>query len=425
MITRIEIDGFKSFVDFSMDVPPFLALLGSNASGKSNFIDTLRAMADLAGGDTFGSLYVAGRGTPTEMFHQRADGSRVPHVRFGCGLMVDAPELAGIVGLDYTSEVLYESTARGERIIPTNAYLTAWNTERLEMLQERGGSEEALQNLTATRNRLLAGGWNSDIMGLPPAALSGASFEKLSDSRQRATWLLARELRGWQFLSLVPSEMRDRALVTDNGPLDSGGSNLAAVLGRISGTDAMWDLVSDAVALIPGLHDVSVLRSKEYWEYELEFRGTGRISARMASDGTLRVLAVLAALHDPDHPGVLVLDEIENGLHPARLTELLRRIRSRVTDWRLPGPVGSPMRQVIFSTHSPVVLAALFPEHADDLRFLTAVFHPWEEDGRRFSSLITRVRSVGEPDPNARGARVSISEIKQILEYAQPMEPVG
>lgn len=36
MLTRIEIDGFKSFLDFELDVPPFLALARPNSSGKLN-----------------------------------------------------------------------------------------------------------------------------------------------------------------------------------------------------------------------------------------------------------------------------------------------------------------------------------------------------------------------------------------------------
>ena len=41
MLTRIEIDGFKSFLDSGLDVPPFLALVGPNSSGKSNLLDAL------------------------------------------------------------------------------------------------------------------------------------------------------------------------------------------------------------------------------------------------------------------------------------------------------------------------------------------------------------------------------------------------
>jgi hypothetical protein len=43
VITRIEIDGFKSFVDFKLDVPPFLVVMGGNAG-------SLRTVADPVGG---------------------------------------------------------------------------------------------------------------------------------------------------------------------------------------------------------------------------------------------------------------------------------------------------------------------------------------------------------------------------------------
>jgi len=41
MITRIEIDGFKSFRDFTLDVPPLLVLAGPTAGGKSNLLDAV------------------------------------------------------------------------------------------------------------------------------------------------------------------------------------------------------------------------------------------------------------------------------------------------------------------------------------------------------------------------------------------------
>lgn len=39
MLTRIEIDGFKTFHNFSLDLSPFLVIVGQNASGKSNLFD--------------------------------------------------------------------------------------------------------------------------------------------------------------------------------------------------------------------------------------------------------------------------------------------------------------------------------------------------------------------------------------------------
>ncbi len=48
MLTRIEIDGFKTFENFSLDLDPLTAVVGPNASGKSNLFDGLRFLSLLA-----------------------------------------------------------------------------------------------------------------------------------------------------------------------------------------------------------------------------------------------------------------------------------------------------------------------------------------------------------------------------------------
>ncbi|WP_288331478.1 AAA family ATPase, partial [uncultured Alistipes sp.] len=51
MITKIEIDGFKSFRKFSMTFSPFTVIAGINASGKSNLFDALELLSRLADND--------------------------------------------------------------------------------------------------------------------------------------------------------------------------------------------------------------------------------------------------------------------------------------------------------------------------------------------------------------------------------------
>jgi predicted ATPase len=420
VITRIEIDGFKSFVDFELDVSPFMVLLGPNAGGKSNLLDALRALVEIGDGGSFSSLYEAGRGTPREMFHQREDESRVSNARIRCEMVVDASEIGGQVGLAFQADASY-ATALSEDRLRIKAEVSG-DPADIASLDSPDVAVAVQANLRRAGREITAGPEHRGVVVLPPGALSGLGFpfDKMADGSQRAMWFLARELHTWQFLSLVPSGMRERGLVTDAGPLRTDGSNLAAVLGRISRTDAKWDLVADAVALVPGLRDVNVERDRDYWELELSFRGTGRVSARMASDGTLRVLAILAALHDPEKSGVLLVDEVENGLHPARLTELLKRTRARVTDWRQSLPEGTRLRQVIFTTHSPVVLSSLYPEHRGDLVFLSAFSHPWQIEGQAVGSLVTRASTVGADEQ--RGASMALGEARRILETVHSAE---
>ena len=48
MITRLEVNGFKNLVDFSLDFGPFTCIAGPNSAGKSNIFDAIQFLAFLA-----------------------------------------------------------------------------------------------------------------------------------------------------------------------------------------------------------------------------------------------------------------------------------------------------------------------------------------------------------------------------------------
>jgi AAA15 family ATPase/GTPase len=47
MITRLEVDGFKSRRDFAVDLEPFTVFIGPNSAGKSNILDALDLLSRL------------------------------------------------------------------------------------------------------------------------------------------------------------------------------------------------------------------------------------------------------------------------------------------------------------------------------------------------------------------------------------------
>jgi AAA15 family ATPase/GTPase len=91
MLTRIEIDGFKTFEDFGLDLGPFVVILGPNASGKSNLFDAIRLLSHLAGTDLRTAVKTL-RGEPQELFRKKADGSSVTRMAFAVELLL-APEV--------------------------------------------------------------------------------------------------------------------------------------------------------------------------------------------------------------------------------------------------------------------------------------------------------------------------------------------
>ena len=71
MITRIEIDGFKTFDNFRLDLRPFTAVVGPNASGKSNLFDAIKFISRLAQTDIREAMQEL-RGRPEELFRRTA-----------------------------------------------------------------------------------------------------------------------------------------------------------------------------------------------------------------------------------------------------------------------------------------------------------------------------------------------------------------
>ena len=73
MITRIEIDGFKTFDRFVLDLRPFTAVVGPNASGKSNLFDAIKFVSRLAQTDIREAMLEL-RGRPEELFRRTSTG---------------------------------------------------------------------------------------------------------------------------------------------------------------------------------------------------------------------------------------------------------------------------------------------------------------------------------------------------------------
>lgn len=152
--------------------------------------------------------------------------------------------------------------------------------------------------------------------------------------------------------------------------LSPSGDNLVAVLDRlISGPDrtAIVELERNLNAAIPTLRGIS-LRTAEAGKKSLEFvlAGPGKplttIPCAHASDGAMLLTAYLALAYS-EQPGMLLIEEPENGLHPSRLQAVVEMLRKLST-----GEVGPRPRQVILTTHSPLLLNYTRPDEVRIVR---------------------------------------------------------
>ncbi len=91
------------------------------------------------------------------------------------------------------------------------------------------------------------------------------------------------------------------------------------------------------------------------------------VLAKFASDGTLKMLAYLVLLYDPQPPPFIGIEEPENFLHPRLLPELAEECRA-----------AAERSQMLVTTHSPFFVNALRPEevrvlYRDDAGYTQAV----------------------------------------------------
>ena len=114
-------------------------------------------------------------------------------------------------------------------------------------------------------------------------------------------------------------------------------SNLAAVLAHLKETTAdkdrpdgvLADIAADLTSLIPSVRRLQIRddANQRQYSFSLQFDGDLVFSSRVISDGTLRLLALLTVLNDPDRQGTLCFEEPENGVHEGRVPMLVEFLR--------------------------------------------------------------------------------------------------
>src|SRR3989304_4147567 len=163
----------------------------------------------------------------------------------------------------------------------------------------------------------------------------------------------------WQFLRLIPQFMTEPMLQKRSigkTKLNKDGSNIAEYLQSIRDKNlhAFNGIVEALKVVLPFAIDLqpvitSELERKVYLALSEE-NIKPKLPGWLISTGTLRILALLALLRDPDPPPVIIVEEIENGLDPRTVHLLVDEIRSFVE---------SGHGQVIFTTPSPYLLDLL------------------------------------------------------------------
>lgn len=430
MITRIEIDGFKSFMNFSINVSPFLAVLGANAAGKSNFFDAIQFMRHVTD-DGLRAAVGAARGDLEELFRRQGDGTHVERMEFAVEVLLD-PTVRDPWGTEvkvsqsrirYELHIVRREDADGnerlyvdhERAVPlrrgSRDLAAQWGASRAfidQHIPDGKRSSPFLETVVDDGGRKIFKQHQDGAQGRPRPA-DAAETTALANSGTgdfRHLYALRQEVASWRFLQLEPHALREPSESYGEDRLQPDGGNLARVLHRIQRETAtpvrpggsLADISAGLAALVPGVRRVRVEENPQTrrWEIQIDVEGEGTFRADVASDGTLRMLGLLAALYDPRYRGLICFEEPENGVHPLRLRTLITYLRNLVTDPTCENSAAGPLSQVIVNSHSPVVLAAMRDAPAVYADTQTLI-ETSSATGQRVKSRVSRFRRITDP----------------------------
>ncbi len=377
MLTRIHIRGYKSLKDVEVKLPNLALLFGPNAAGKSNFLDCLQLLSKLATSRTIKEAFEPPyRGKPLESFSFGKNGMKGSLAQQRLSFSIEADVRLSDMVVDAVNRQIKEmrrtgipDAGSGDETKPADAVRERNLRYRIEveMFPQSGilrVADEYLAALTENgeptgrRRPFLSREGNRLHLRLEGQAhptyyecLLDHSILSLPHYPPHYPHLVAvrKEMENWLFFYFEPRE-RMRAInpVKEVRHIGLMGEELASFLNTLKALDPkQFGAVEKALrTIMPGVEGIGVEVSN-LGEVELTLKEDGiAVPARILSEGTLRILGLLALAGAKEQPALVGFEEPENGIHPRRIQLVAELLRNRTS-------VGET--QYIVTTHSPLL----------------------------------------------------------------------
>lgn len=360
-LRELRLTRFKSFRDATLPLRDLTLLIGRNGGGKSNVLDALHVLSRLAEG---------------EDLREAIDGSR----REGLGVRGG---VGGCAPYGETSFALGCTVVRGEELIDLDLVVQVEPdvqivSERLVLRPPRGRARILLESEAPQPGLVdLAARYHDGKRGPAPTVVfrSDRLLTAQVPTKVPATTIATRAvhdaalaaidtLRAVFILDPVPSLMRQYVPARDS-VLRRQADNLSAVIATLERDPRRSARLAELVEALPEQQVSHVgVESSQLGDVILTLRErfggeAVPVSARVMSDGMLRFLAFAAALLEApevdDEPTrgadtQLVIEEVENGLHPSQAARIVQLIKQESARRRV---------RALATTHSPAMLTAL------------------------------------------------------------------
>ncbi len=432
MITRVEISGFKTFTDFSVDLAPLTVIAGANASGKTNFLDALQVIQGLARGQTLNQS-ISNRGSAKDFYtkynaHHCSNTTRMGVKIFVPAVFDDGRKSHSLDGTRFRYELSinnYLPTAIPHPIV----------FEKLSFIdpkEDKWGKDfvpedrknSVLRYPAEKRKPLLLREREEQFspFKIPQEVSALGEVKSDSDIHLQAVLQSLLHINYCQLFhadnfsnfhnrkeneSIILNELKDLALHhrEDLNKLSMRVSQIAKSIKRINVEVDDFDRLS----LIA------------------EDRNGARYLSDSLSEGTLRTIALATFLFSKKPQQTILLEEPENGIDPRVLRQVVELLSDLATDF---SSEGLPHVQVICTTHSPALLEMMIehPEANHITTYLATMINKAIRIGEEtFTTSATRIQPIVEeittPIEESRAERMTLHQAKAYMKYGRLNSP--
>ncbi len=376
MISLIEALNFRSLRYINQPLSNFHVLVGPNASGKTTFLDVVAILGKFVtdGLDAaieertqnLQDLFWARKGDkfelaieaiiPKELLTEFSNGT-YDRIRYE-------------VSIGYNPETK-ENTVFEEKVVLKNSYVNTDNTsftqkelfpspikppktimtsspvktgERLIVKKSSIGRVTFYSETNKTANK----GWMPSFrLGAKKTALGNLPEDE--KNFPASTWLKNLLSENVQQIVLNSLLIRQASPPGKGNKFLPNGSNLPWVINNLKNKSEkkFKEWISHVKTALPDIEDIttSEFPDTKHRYLTIHYNEGFNVPSWMASDGTLRLLALTIPAYLPDFEGIYLIEEPENGIHPKAVETMYQSLES---------VYGA---QILLATHSPVVLS--------------------------------------------------------------------
>lgn len=322
----LQLTNFLSYKKATLNFEDFTALVGPNASGKSNAVAAIKLLRE-----------IPIHGLPTAI----ARRGGIDQLRHRSAGRPNDPALKLTFAYGAAPESFYElklASVEGRRYRVKSESAVVWVGDTFNSFESDGktvkwkGSDE---ERTVEQSAL------SFAVSLGQSAVTAGGMAAL---------FVYTALQSMQTVGINPARVGDLQEPSSTRDFEPDGSNTTSIYESLDGANRA-ELVDELAAIVPGIEKIEVRNLADRQTlafYQQTSNGRREFLAKQMSDGTLRAFGIVLAMLQPSQPSLLVIEEPEIAIHLGAVQTLVEILRQQ-----------SESAQILITTHSADIVDSL------------------------------------------------------------------